>query len=688
MVGFCILQTNISGEKMKTKLFSLISILVLVIFICTAATCDMCRTNLKTIDTVSSLQESQPVASSLEVSQTDVINPAIKITDVFWNSNSGTIEVILSGFSSWGDWKMYVDGKEIPMEGGNGKPVVRPNAELSNNPTGLIIGTEPWVTGLSNVDFPVCGTLQFDIPGKGLTNLYQFNLTGTGCKTASTKNCQVVAEQEVSTQSTGSSSSSKSTGTESTKEGSKTNTTTTDSNTKQGITADIRATDIYPDNQPKGIIFARITNDGPGILSGNKVTVTVSGTEKDIAAAATGSFITQPKQYLLTLKPGETQIINLEVDIDTSKYSYNFTITVAPVDFTDTNSSNNSYTEKVESAQSQQQVSPQSAGADIVITDLYPKDVVWSIGELLIKVTNNGTDAIENKKITITISGSQEDPLGNKADFILIMEKFWVDGKDGTTISLKPGETKVIYPKKDDGGALFFFHNYEYRYNFNLTINAVDFKDANENNNTYTKAIGKDKVVFSVINNTGAELEFIDNISIHIYPTGQKDKGFNFLSNVPSDYGKSFKTGQTLYRLLDPGIYDMEILWSGYAGGPFKMYSQYGVNITGNYNWVLDKAVVVLQAPQDYPIWGFFIVPYSSSDWINGLRNAKDLLTEIIPRWGYGVVQVPPGKWCWRATTSNNAEYCAFFGRDLYGFDYIRIPEPGEMGNPNTRLNP
>jgi len=84
---------------------------------------------------------------------------------------------------------MYIDGVETPMEGGTGEPVVRPNAPLDQPPTGLIVGTLPWVTGLDHVDFPCCGTIQFNIPGEGLTNVFEFKTQDFGCATASAKVC-------------------------------------------------------------------------------------------------------------------------------------------------------------------------------------------------------------------------------------------------------------------------------------------------------------------------------------------------------------------------------------------------------------------------------------------------------------------------------------------------------------------
>jgi len=115
---------------------------------------------------------------------------AAEITNVMWDSGMQIIHVNLDVFPAvWPGWRMYLDGVELPMEGDSGEPVVRPNAPLSDPPTGLLVGTLPWVTGLTNINFPCCGTIQFDIPGEGLTNLYTFNLQDFGCVTASQKSC-------------------------------------------------------------------------------------------------------------------------------------------------------------------------------------------------------------------------------------------------------------------------------------------------------------------------------------------------------------------------------------------------------------------------------------------------------------------------------------------------------------------
>ena len=114
----------------------------------------------------------------------------IQITDMFWDSNTKIIEITLDPFpSTWGNWTMYIDSEKLSMEGGPGNPVIRPNASLDELPTGLVVGTLPWVSPLTDVDFPCCGTLQFNIPGEGLTNEYEFNLINFGCETASEEEC-------------------------------------------------------------------------------------------------------------------------------------------------------------------------------------------------------------------------------------------------------------------------------------------------------------------------------------------------------------------------------------------------------------------------------------------------------------------------------------------------------------------
>jgi hypothetical protein len=112
------------------------------------------------------------------------------ITGITWDADHHAIAIGVDPWpKSWSPWAMYVDGTEIQTGEQSGAIAVRPNAALSASPNGLIVGTLPWVSGLEKADFPCCGSLQFSIPGMGLTKAYDYNLHDEGCATASAKAC-------------------------------------------------------------------------------------------------------------------------------------------------------------------------------------------------------------------------------------------------------------------------------------------------------------------------------------------------------------------------------------------------------------------------------------------------------------------------------------------------------------------
>jgi sulfatase modifying factor 1 len=119
-------------------------------------------------------------------------NPTIpSIAGISWDSSNHAIIIRIKHWpASWSAWNMFVSGVKIPTGEGPGDIIVRPNAPLNQPPDGLIVGTLPWVTGLDKVDFPCCGSLQFSIPGIGLTNTYAYNLHDGGCVTASKQTCE------------------------------------------------------------------------------------------------------------------------------------------------------------------------------------------------------------------------------------------------------------------------------------------------------------------------------------------------------------------------------------------------------------------------------------------------------------------------------------------------------------------
>ncbi|MCJ7444470.1 MAG: PAN domain-containing protein [Methanotrichaceae archaeon] len=125
------------------------------------------------------------------------------IVGISWQPN-GVIQVTFDKFPPelWSNqWEMYIDNNKMPVEAAQGSPNIRPNAELDKNPTGVFIGTLPWLSSLSTTDFPCCGAMKFCIPGKGCTNEVNFDLVIDGCKTASKKNCNSGVQSEAPAES-------------------------------------------------------------------------------------------------------------------------------------------------------------------------------------------------------------------------------------------------------------------------------------------------------------------------------------------------------------------------------------------------------------------------------------------------------------------------------------------------------
>jgi len=131
-----------------------------------------------------------------------------RIVGVSWKPNIKAIEVTFDQFPTdlWSEqWEMYIDNQKMPVTAPQGSPNVRPNAALDQHPTGLLIGTLPWLSSLDATDFSCCGTIKFCIPEIGCTNEMAFNLAGDGCRTASPKNCVSGQESQMQQETVGSS---------------------------------------------------------------------------------------------------------------------------------------------------------------------------------------------------------------------------------------------------------------------------------------------------------------------------------------------------------------------------------------------------------------------------------------------------------------------------------------------------
>jgi len=109
----------------------------------------------------------------------------------------------------------------------------------------------------------------------------------------------------------------------------------------------------------------RIVNNGPATLTNKKVRISGSYTRSTLTTPPTaqGANIPAAEYTLGNLPPGQQQNINLGWQINLNQYSYQFTVNVAAVDFTDPNTGNNSYTESFQGA------APQPSAGDVVLTN-------------------------------------------------------------------------------------------------------------------------------------------------------------------------------------------------------------------------------------------------------------------------------------------------------------------------------
>ena len=113
------------------------------------------------------------------------------------------------------------------------------------------------------------------------------------------------------------------------------------------FTADIAVTDIYPDNQPHGQFFVRITNHGPGTLCNVNVQVSCSVERSDKSNGQLSSGGNRNFNVNLNLIPGQTREFSTGINLDTNVFAYLVGCEVHP-GFNDPNPGNNVYGENIQ----------------------------------------------------------------------------------------------------------------------------------------------------------------------------------------------------------------------------------------------------------------------------------------------------------------------------------------------------
>lgn len=238
-----------------------------------------------------------------------------------------------------------------------------------------------------------------------------------------------------------------------------------------GLTADVSPTDLYPDNQPQGSVWVRITNNGPDTLTNNKVDLTVVETRSTLTTPPTAQSSQGPAtEFTLNLAPGQSQDINLGLQFDLSQYDYKYEVTVAAKDFADPTASNDSYTEAFPTVPPPPPPGGGSWGiltADLAVTDLFvkPNTEVW------LRITNNGPDSLSNSSINQTCT--------------MVRTPWGTQTPDATqtnagpiTITAAPGQTQEF------NTGFQSFVTTQWKYKVTCTI-SVGFNDPSLTNNTY-----------------------------------------------------------------------------------------------------------------------------------------------------------------------------------------------------------
>ncbi len=110
------------------------------------------------------------------------------------------------------------------------------------------------------------------------------------------------------------------------------------------LTADLAVTDLYPDKQPTGTLWANITNNGPDSFTNTRVYLTCQATRTDLANCGKSMLGPVLVPLDISLNPGQTKTFDTAIGLDTAKYWYD-ALCVVQVSFTDPDYTNDDYSE-------------------------------------------------------------------------------------------------------------------------------------------------------------------------------------------------------------------------------------------------------------------------------------------------------------------------------------------------------
>lgn len=144
-------------------------------------------------------------------------------------------------------------------------------------------------------------------------------------------------------------------------------------------TADMAVTDLYPDTQPSGTLWATITNNGPDALVNASLQLSCEAVRTDTSSCNKDTLGPLTVTGISGLNPGQGEIIGTAMGLDTAKYWYEATCIVQTLQgsFSDSNPANDSYTEII----------PPPTG-DLELQDIL---IGWTTNEVGILVQSSGS---------------------------------------------------------------------------------------------------------------------------------------------------------------------------------------------------------------------------------------------------------------------------------------------------------
>jgi hypothetical protein len=132
------------------------------------------------------------------------------------------------------------------------------------------------------------------------------------------------------------------------------------------LNADMEVTDAYPDNQPSGVLWVTLKNNGPDTLNNVEVDLSCGYERTNTATCSKDTLNAVIVPVLVSLAPGHSMNVKTGIGLDTATYWYRTGCTILPYNpqFGDPNQTNDLYFEVIPPAAGDLELADVWLGAD------------------------------------------------------------------------------------------------------------------------------------------------------------------------------------------------------------------------------------------------------------------------------------------------------------------------------------